>query len=193
MYGYGTSLGPGASSPGEQKPGTQGSGDRCDPMTTGECTPEKLQSRFGDGATRMSRIAHHESNCTALESGIDTMWDDPQNRAFSAGVLQVNLAKHQITCGGERLDCPSAFNPPANPNFTKTVIIDGKSVTLSAGSGYGYTVRPDREDLYNKCIAAAMDVSCNLDKAKELYDARRARGQTGFEDWKISDKACNLP
>ena len=184
---------PGGSATQPTNPGGIGGGSSvggsCAPLSSGPCSVSSLTGPFGSDASTMSSMCHMESggNPTAA-SGIDKLWYEAGNPSFSYGLFQLNIVKNDIQCGGTTLNCPAAFNPPANPDERRTVTIGGRSVTLRAGAGYGYTIKntPAAQQLYHACIIAATTPSCNIAEAKGLYDAG------GLQPWATTRDRCNL-
>lgn len=122
--------------------GGSGSGNgKCEPVPSGPCSEASLASSFGNNAKRVSMICNVESNGNAAKASLsDRCKNDPQKRAFSWGLFQINLTVHKI--GG--LDCPSAFE------------------------GKNYNCRIKNESLYAQCVTAAKNPQLNIKKAIEL-------------------------
>lgn len=112
-------------------------------VSTGACSPTSL---FGSNANLMSCICGAESAGKIIaHSGTDVMSFD--KRAFSWGLYQINLTANEIRCPGQApLNCPSAF------------------------SGKNYDARVINEPLYQACVNAAKNQSCNENTAVYLLN-----------------------
>ena len=122
-----------------------GNGGSCTIQTGGPCAATALAPYFGTAANEASQVCYGESTGQiGAVSRTDVMRSDPQKRAFSFGLFQINLTQHKV--GGH--DCPAAFN----------------------GKNYSATVK--NEDLYRKCVAAAKDARTNIDTAVRIYRDR---------------------
>lgn len=124
-------------------PNGAGSG-ACLVRTSGACDYENFISAFGSEAVarQASQICYEESKgVTAAISDTDVMKNDPQKRAFSFGLFQINLTWHEVN----GLPCPSAFE------------------------GKNYTARVKNEELYKKCVAAAKTFDANVKEAVATY------------------------
>ncbi len=151
---------PGGVNPGNQAGGTPSAGS-CTPASSGPCSPEALSGTFGSAASQASQVCMGESSGNPAKlSNTDKTLD---GNSFSAGLFQINLTQHKISCGGKTLDCPSAFQ------------------------GKNYTAKVTNTDLYNQCISAAQDATCNLNKAKELY----TQSKDPWKPWSAAKK-CGL-
>ena len=157
-------TGGGGSNPGSQPGGTNPTtpaAGTCNPATSGACSPEALSGTFGSAASQASQICMAESGGNpATLSKTDKTLD---GNSFSVGLYQINLTYHKITCGGKTLDCPSAFQ------------------------GKNYTAKVTNTDLYNQCVSAAQDATCNTNKAKEIY----SQSKDSWRQWSTGKK-CNL-
>ena len=121
--------------------GTPSNALNCQPLTSGVCSVDSLKSVFGSNAERMSRICHYESGGSAGNlSNTDRCKNDPDKRAFSIGLYQINLTVHKLGA----LNCPSAFE------------------------GKNYDCKIKDESLYAQCVAAAKNPTTNINKAAEL-------------------------
>jgi hypothetical protein len=124
-------------------PNGAGSG-ACMVRTSGGCDYRNFVSAFGSEAVarQASQICYEESRgVVASVSDTDVMRNDPQRRAFSFGLFQINLTWHEVA----GLPCPSAFE------------------------GKNYTARVKNEDLYRRCVAAAKTFDGNVREAAATY------------------------
>ncbi len=146
-----------------------GSQSACTVSTTGACGVTALQSAgFGSLANDAARIAGAESGCNPnAESRTDTTSD---GRTYSVGTWQINLSTNVLNCGGEVLDCPSAFRDTGTKNQFNVKV---KQVV--------------NEDLYKKCVAAAKVPACNNQIAAKL-----ANDSGDMGDWACSAKKCGI-
>ncbi len=160
----------------QQPSGQTMGGTTIDPVTglvssvvgVGDCSPSALSQTFGGQAAVMSCIAQRESSCIAgRQSTVDRT--SVGGDAFSIGLYQVNLTVHNLNepgCtalnGGQPLNCISAFQ----------------------GRNRGAVV-VDR-GLYDRCVSAAANVSCNTAVAQSLL-----RTQQGLGHWSTyNDGGC---
>lgn len=146
-----------------------GSLGSCQIAQSGDCSEAALRAAgFGAQASAAARIAGAESGCNSrAESRTDTTTD---GRTYSVGTWQINLSVHPINCGGQSLNCPSAFR--------------------EAGTRNRYNVREKvvvNESLYLRCVEAAKDPACNNQIAAGL--ASRS-GDMG--DWACSARKCGV-
>jgi len=125
------------------------------PPMTEKSTAVIFHEQFGEDYKKALAIAWHESRIESVESHVDVTAD---GRAFSAGIMQINMSVHPI----DGLDCPSAFH---GTNYT-AVVVD--------------------EDLYQRCLASAMDEEKNIKKAKEIYDRQ------GWRAWLYSARKVGI-
>ena len=145
--------------------GGGGGGAGCTPVTAGPCSVSSLQGTFGANATAASTVCKKESaGIPDSESRIDTL-PNSGNRPFSIGLFQINLTANTFACEGISMNCPSAFR---GKNKDAVII---------------------NEQLYTQCRTAAKNASCNIQKAKQLYDGRGGR----WTDWLGTAKDCGLP
>lgn len=149
--------------------GASTGGGQCEAYTGGPCGEAALRSAgFGALAGDAARIIGAESSCDpSARSRTDTTTD---GRSYSIGIWQINLAVHNLSCSGQTLNCPDAFEP--------------------AGTRNRYNVREYRivnESLYNRCAVLAAQPACNHAKAAEL--ANRS-GDMG--DWACSARKCGV-
>lgn len=119
------------------------------PSTVSVQVPNSHSSCNDYGLTaQQSCIASYESSCNpGIGSGVDVGTD---GKAVSWGLFQINLSANPISCGGQTLDCPSAFG-----GGTYTAKNDGTYVVNNS--------------LYNDCVAAARDVQCNAQMQQQIY------------------------
>ncbi len=128
-----------SNSSGDTLPSGSGPG-RCAVRTSGGCDYKNFVGPFGseEVARQASQICFAESSGNVANvSTSDRMRNDPQRRAFSFGLFQINITQHNVS----GLRCPTAFN----------------------GTDYAATVRD--ENLYNRCVAAAKTFSGNVGEA----------------------------
>jgi hypothetical protein len=146
-----------------------GTQSACTVPTSGACGVTALQAAgFGALATDAARIAGAESGCNPnAESRTDTTSD---GRTYSVGTWQINLSSNVLNCGGQVLDCPSAFRDTGTRNQFNVRV---KEVI--------------NEDLYNRCVAAAKVPACNNQIAANL-----ARSSGDLGDWACSAKKCGV-
>lgn len=124
--------------------GTGGGPGSCTVKTSGACSYTNFVAAFGSeaAAKQASQICNAESGgVVQAVSKTDIMRNDPQKRAFSFGLFQINLTQHAV--GG--FNCPAAFN----------------------GKNYSATVK--NESLYRQCVAVAKSVSGNVQEAVATY------------------------
>lgn len=141
-------------------------------LGAGPCAVDKLQAAGITQATKMSCVCAMESSSQpGQESRTDRLKTDPQNRAFSFGLFQINITANQLTdCStGQKVDCPAAFN-------------QGKT-------SYDATVK--NEALYKRCIAIAKDATCNIQNARRLaQETPQGLGHWGNQR---NAAACSIP
>lgn len=145
------SLGPVSSAGGGAQSGstivTGGTGT-CRVPTRGPCSPSNLQLYFGTSATQAAAVCHAESGgIISRASNTDIMRNDPQRRAFSFGLFQINITQHEIN----GLPCPQAFR---GRNYSAVVV---------------------NESLYARCVAAAKNERINLQYASQLLQRVNGR------------------
>ncbi len=134
--------------PGTVTGGYTGNGGTCAIQQAGPCAATTLAQYFGTAANQASMICYAESRgVIGSVSATDVMRNDPQRRAFSFGLFQINLTYHRVA----GLDCPSAFR------------------------GRNYTARVINEDLYRRCVAAAKNPQHNIAEAVATYNRTRWR------------------
>lgn len=141
----------------------------CQVPSQGPCSLSNLQAAgFGSLAGDAARIVGAESGCNpSSESRTDTTTD---NRTYSVGTWQINMAAHQVNCGGQNLNCPAAFR--------------------DAGTRNKYNVKEKivvNESLYNACLRALKDPQCN-----NQIGARLATRSGDMGDWACSAKKCGI-
>ena len=125
-----------------------GNGGSCSIQQGGPCAATTLASHFGSAANQASMICYAESKgVIGSVSDTDVMRNDPQRRAFSFGLFQINLTWHSVA----GLNCPTAFR------------------------GKNYTARVINEDLYRRCVAAAKNPQHNIAEAVATYNRTRWR------------------
>lgn len=113
----------------------------------GNCSAAALQGTWGTNASAMSCIAQQESACGASPySGVDVA---SGGQAISVGLYQINLSANKMFCGSQTFNCPSAFS--------------------SALTGKNKNVSVSNADLYNQCVQAALNNSCNTQTAQYIY------------------------
>ena len=119
----------------------------CAVRTSGGCAYQNFVTAFGSEAVarQASQTCFEESSGNpASVSDTDRMRNDPQRRAFSFGLFQVNLTVHRMA--GK--NCPAAFR------------------------GTNYTARVINEPLYAECVAAAKNPANNIRQAVIIYTGR---------------------
>jgi uncharacterized membrane protein YidH (DUF202 family) len=172
---------------GNQGGGSQ-AGGACTPLQSGPCSVSALTPYFGSNASAMSGICNRESrgipNATPTT---DKLWSTGDG--FSFGLFQINLVANNISCGGQTLNCPSAFTRmpeyancagrSSDPASCRRQMSWGSA---NAALGFGYTIT--NRSLYEQCKAAAQDPQCNIQKAQQLYNQR------GMQPWYTSHNAC---
>lgn len=125
-----------------------GNGGTCAIQQSGPCAASALAQYFGTAANQASMICYEESRgVIGSVSDTDIMRGDPQRRAFSFGLFQINLTWHSVA----GLDCPAAFR------------------------GKDYSARVINEDLYRRCVAAAKNPQHNIAEAVATYNRTRWR------------------
>jgi hypothetical protein len=149
----------------------QGSGSvgSCQVASTGPCSESALRAAgFGSLAADAARIVGAESGCSpTAHSRTDTTTG---GRTTSVGMWQIHMPAHQVTCGGQTLDCPSAF--------------------VSSGQRNQFNVRTYEvvnESLYQQCVRALEDPACNSQIA-----ARLAQRSGDMGDWACSARRCGV-
>jgi hypothetical protein len=149
----------------------QGSGSigSCEIDTSGPCSESALRAAgFGALAGDAARIVGAESGCSpSAHSRTDTTTD---GRTTSVGTWQIHMPAHQVNCGGQTLDCPSAF--------------------VSSGQRNQYNVRTyevTNEALYQRCVQALENPACNNQIA-----ARLATRSGDMGDWACSARRCGV-
>ena len=129
-------------------PGTPGGGPgSCRVPTSGACAYTNFIAAFGsEDVARQAGITCYGESGGVIQrvSATDIMRNDPQRRAFSFGLFQINITVHQFP----GLNCPNAFN------------------------GRNYTATVKDEALYAKCVAAAKDATKSIAKAVVIYRER---------------------
>lgn len=117
----------------------------------GVCSEEVLSRYFGPVAGQAACIIKEESVCgAALASTVDVLSSD--GRAFSWGAMQINLTwNHLIGCTGD-------YNPSGAP-----------MICTDAFNGRNYSAVVIDEDLYERCVDAALDMDCNLRNGDRLH------------------------
>lgn len=146
--------------------GATSSESSCQALTSGPCSVSNLQSAFGSHAERMSRICNYESGGNAgNESGSDKCRNDPQRRAFSIGLFQINLTVHTLIdpSSGQSVNCPSAFN----------------------GKNFDCSIRDSA--LYNRCVSLAKNPSVNIARAKVISNSG-----ANVSPWRNTVNHCGL-
>jgi hypothetical protein len=161
-------------------------GGTCSPTPVGVCSPFSLSQAFGGANTQASTICEAESQgIPSYESKTDRLGCsatdpnhcDQSNPVFSVGLFQVNMTQHDLTSdactahnGGQPLKCTSAFN------------------------GKNYTATIADQTLYNACVQALKDQSCNVQTAQQIYSTtKNTNGSLGsWSQWSTASK-CNLP
>lgn len=157
----------------------------CAPLTSGPCAPSNLIGYFGADATTMSSICHLESQGDPnIPAGTDILWSD--GKGFSYGLFQINLTQHDISCNGETIPCTDAFRRPANPSERRHASWCPASnyYCARADAGFGFTIVDPT--LYNQCVAAAKNPTCNLQNAEKIHQRQQ------MSAWATSAGRCNL-
>ncbi|MDB5264725.1 MAG: hypothetical protein JWN64_296 [Parcubacteria group bacterium] len=135
-------TGGGAKPRGGSTTSSSSAGGSCTVKNTGNCSASALAPYFGTAANQASQICYKESKGNIINvSTSDYMRNDPQKRAFSFGLFQINLTYHEVA----GLNCPAAF------------------------SGKNYTARVKNEALYAQCVSAAKDAEKNIAEAVATY------------------------
>jgi hypothetical protein len=132
-------------------------------ITGGSCDASSFSS-FGGGASAstLSCICREESGGNpAAGSGLDKTVD---GRSVSWGLMQVNLTGTPVSCGGQRYDCPKAFSGPYRNSSSRVSITD--------------------QALYDQCVAAMKDPTCNLQQAYSMYQL------SGTRPWLNASNKC---
>jgi hypothetical protein len=151
--------------------GTTGRAGSCTPARGGPCGTDALQGTFGSAASQASQICLAESSANpAILSASDRLGNrNGQNKngdPFSVGLFQINLTYHKLDgcgSGGATLDCPSAFR---GRNYDATIV---------------------NRTLYNDCVKAAQNPTCNANNARKIYNGSGSR----WKDWSTAAK-CGL-
>jgi|GEM_PF-1629107 len=174
--------------------------------TSGPCSVDALRPVWGADAATAGCICASESG-GGLYDGTgavrtDVMLLDSQRPGFSFGLFQINTAASPITCSGVTLNCPAAY---CNTN-TQTCVVNGERKppnptaceanvsayerklgyaprTLLRDGGYCHVVND--QNLYNACVAAAVNPSCNSQNAQYIRTVTR-----GWGPWTTSAKKC---
>ncbi len=116
------------------------------------CSTANLVPYFGNQAANASSICNAESNGNpTILSGVDKI---KTGEAFSVGLFQINITANKLYgCSNQTLNCPAAFN---GKNSNATIV---------------------NRSLYNQCVQAAQDASCNTSNAARLYS------NTSWNSW----------
>lgn len=146
--------------------GYTGNGGTCAIQQGGPCAATALAPHFGTAANEASMICYAESRgVIANVSETDIMRNDPQRRAFSFGLFQINLTQHRVA----GLDCPAAFR------------------------GKNYSARVINEDLYRRCVAAAKNPQHNIAEAVATHNRTRWREWSTARGCGLADAGSDMP
>lgn len=154
---------------------------------TNACSVDNLKkSCFSDRAEEASRICNIESGgglSPDQESSSDKL-NSGAGPSYSIGLWQINLTAHKVA----GLDCPTAFSKicgkgTATPN--KRGPFDGGPKVGNCSS----TIKPDKEPLYDACVAAAKIITNNIGAA---CNASKENGG-GFKPWAYTANKCSIP
>ena len=127
---------------------------------TGKCAESNL-SCFGSQAVNASVVCQAESGGDPNNTGVPSTVDKCGSASASWGLFQINISCHNI--GGN--NCTSAFSCCYN----------GKSCDKS-------TCQVKDTEIFNKCVAAAKDLSTNVQYACNLYKSG------GWSQWGAAKK-----
>jgi hypothetical protein len=197
----GVAVGPGGA--------TGGGGGRCTAASASSpCSVESLQSRggsWGDAsvASTMSTICNRESGGNPLvRPSTDLLWNTqgqcPSGTTgsgvggqcgFSFGLFQINIAANRINCGGQELNCPSAFRLADSSCRPASWCSATRPNCACGASGFGMQIA--NQDLYNRCVAAAQNPQCNTENAQRMYDQAARRGN-GLAPWRSDLRICGI-
>ncbi len=166
-------------------------GSSCAPPSGGCSDPAFLSQFTSPADARTASLICMRESAGVVNAGVgvrtDKMLLQSGQPGFSFGLMQVNIAAHQITCGGTRLDCPSVFDTSmvGTAECERAVSAYERELRISArllrGGGYCHRIKPEKKELYDQCVMAATDISCNG------QNAARLRQQTGgWGPWAIS-------
>ncbi|MDO8407702.1 MAG: pilin [bacterium] len=132
-------------------------------ITGGSCASSSFDSFGGSAsASTLSCICGIESggNAAAL-SKTDKTTD---GYAVSVGLMQVNLTAGSVSCEGKTYDCKSAFS--------------------GAYTGSASKITVTNKSLYDDCVTAMQNATCNLKQAYTTYTSQ------GTKAWKNAAKEC---
>lgn len=142
---------------------------------TGGCEPAKL-SIFGTRANDMSCICKHESSGNpsvgSNTGNVDGGGKTADGHSIAWGLFQINITVHKVQCTNPNvsLNCPAAFSNASS--YTKKTVVN--------------------KALYDQCVAAVQNASCNMQMAKKLLDARiSSQPSNPYGDWVARNK-CGL-
>lgn len=120
-------------------------------------------------------ISDRESRSDRLNKG--------EGPAYSVGLWQINLTANGV--GG--LNCPDAFTGVCGPG---TATPDRKR-NYPHGPTPGncsVTIKPEKMDLYNKCVAAAKNIKYNTSAACKVY----VENKNTFKPWQYTANECGI-
>ena len=131
------------------------------PNTNNSCSVSALSGVFGSQAAMMSCVTRYENgSCNpSAPSGTDIGAD---GNSVSYGLFQVNISANNLSSypaceaavNNAPLNCTSAFNTPY----------------VGASSHFTTRVLPNQQGLFNTCVRAASDPTCNEQAAKDLLN-----------------------
>ena len=154
--------------PGGPSPSPNPSGGQCSEQPLGSCNASVLGPTFGSVTNQAIGICRIESGGNpAAKSGTDKTAD--RKHSVSVGLFQINLTNHTISCNGDTLDCPSAFTA----QFTSEDVKGNNDVYIKNMA------------LYNRCVAAAQNVTCNVQEAWKTYTGQ---GKNSWRPWGANSK-----
>jgi len=144
---------------------------KCAPATSGPCSVDNLSKTcFGANAWMASRICKAESGGSAASvSKSDYCSDDPQKRAFSFGLFQINIRANDV-------DLSTGGTETCHSNFT------GYSV-----AGATYKCQITDTNVYNKCRSDVLDINNNIKTA-----CRLSGNGAHWQPW-TTNNMCGFP
>ena len=132
----------------------------CTVPTSGYCSETYLQAEFGAQAKNAAMICNAESaGDPGSESRVDKL---STGDSFSFGLFQINLTVHVLQGCGQTLNCYQAFE------------------------GKNKNAKIINRALFDQCIRAAKNPSCNIKNAGRIY-----RTGSGWRQWGAAP-GCNL-
>lgn len=149
--------------------------------STGLCNPDSIAA--AGLPSYYSCIFKEESGCSNAPKGCyDTSAD---GNCFSVSGAQINLTKNAVSCGGQTLDCPSAWSCPSSGTAAGNQCVKYLGgQCLRAAAGYGCTLRDPV--LYQSCVQA-LDTQCALQAAAALNNTQGVKNA-----YRISAAKCGL-